>query len=180
VFGYSEERERADLELACTLFRRHTGEQLRGMLGPTVSMTPRTFDLMAELGMTYTADVFHDDQPAPVLTTTGRLVSVPYTVDLNDGNLFAEGAMDVFAARWAAQLDRLSRDGAQSGTVACLALHPYIVGRPHLIGAVRQMLDDLADREQVWCTTASAIADAYLADHYDEHLEHALRYAGHD
>jgi peptidoglycan/xylan/chitin deacetylase (PgdA/CDA1 family) len=179
VFGYPAERERAELDLACSTFLRHTGEKLRGMLGPTVSMTSNTFDLMAECGMTYTADVFHDDQPAPVLTRAGRLVSVPYTVDLNDGNLFAEGAMEVFAARWAAQLDRLSKDGAESGTVACLALHPYIVGRPDLIGTVRRLLDDLAGREQVWCTTARAIAETYLVDSYDEQLEFALRYAAH-
>ena len=177
VFGHSETQERQEIELACLTFRAQTGQALQGMLGPTVSVTPHTFDIMAECGMTYTADVFHDDQPAPVLTRTGRLVSVPYTVDLNDGNLFASRNMDVLAARAAAQLERLWQEG---GAVMCIALHPYIVGQPQHIGAVRSMLDELVRRKKVWWATAGQIADHYLAHCYDEQLAFALSHSARD
>jgi len=176
VFGLSAEEERADLEHACAVFREHTGGRLNGMLGPTVSVTANPFDLMASCGMSYTSDVFHDDAPAPVLTRTGRLVSIPYTVDLNDGNLYAARSMDAFVARSAAQFDRLWREGATSGTVMCLALHPYIVGQPQFIGTVRALLDDLAARDGVWFAAASDIAEHYFSTCYDEQLEFALRH----
>jgi allantoinase len=174
VFGLSADEERAEIEHACATFHAHTGRQLNGMLGPTVSVTTNTFDLMAECGMSYTADVFHDDQPAPVLTRNGRLVSIPYTVDLNDGNLYASRSMDAFVARSAAQFRRLWREGADSGTVMCLALHPYIVGQPQFIATVRALLDDLAGREGVWFATASDIVEHYLTNCYDEQLDFAL------
>lgn len=174
VFGYSEQEERAEVERTCAVFHRHTGRQLNGMLGPTVSVTSNTFDIMASAGMTYTADVFHDDQPAPVLTRTGRLVSVPYTVDLNDGNLYAARAMDVLVARSVAQFDKLWGEG---GRVMCIALHPYLVGQPQFVGTIRRLLDDLVGREGVWWTTAGAITDHFLAHSYEEQFDFALQHS---
>jgi allantoinase len=173
VFGYTEDEERTELQRACATFRRHLDSQLRGMLGPAVSITPRTFDLMTECGMSYTADVFHDDQPTPIMAEHGRLVSIPYTVDLNDGNLNAAAAMDALAARSRAQFDRLWREGATSGTVMCLALHPYIIGQPQFIGLMREVLDYMMTREGVWWATAAEITDHFLEHSYEEQLDYA-------
>jgi peptidoglycan/xylan/chitin deacetylase (PgdA/CDA1 family) len=176
LFGYSEEAEREFFEDTCSTFEAYAGRPLRGMLGPAVSVTPRTFDLMAEYGFTYTADFFHDDQPTPVLTDRGRLVSVPYTVDLNDGNLGAAGALHVLPERAKAQFDQLWEDGASSGTVMCLALHPYIVGMPHQLRHLRAVLEYATARGDVWFATAGEIADHYLAHCYDEQLNASTVY----
>ena len=34
---------------------------------------------MAEAGLTYQVDWFHDDQPFPINVESGRLISLPYT-----------------------------------------------------------------------------------------------------
>jgi len=57
--------------------KRHTGKQLRGMLGPAGSTTPNTMRLMAEAGLAYTADWLIDDQPFPIVTESGRWSACP-------------------------------------------------------------------------------------------------------
>lgn len=114
--------------------RRHTGKALLGMLGPAVSNSSRTPDLMAEAGLLYHADWMHDDQPVPIRVEAGRLVSVPYSTELNNMQVFLQHYdSDEFVAMAKAQFDRLYREGEQSGRVMCLAIHPYLMGMPHRI-----------------------------------------------
>ena len=54
------------------------------MSGPEISGTVRTPDLMAEAGLIHHTDWMHDDQPVPINVETGKLVSVPYSIELND------------------------------------------------------------------------------------------------
>ncbi|GIS67690.1 MAG: hypothetical protein CM1200mP6_07580 [Anaerolineaceae bacterium] len=54
------------------------------MLTPCVSPTDNTPDLMAEAGLIYNADWGHDDEPFPMKVKTGRLISMPYNLDLNE------------------------------------------------------------------------------------------------
>jgi peptidoglycan/xylan/chitin deacetylase (PgdA/CDA1 family) len=172
VYGYDEDEERAFLTDTIASLKRHTGQDLKGMLGPALSTTLRTPDLMAELGFTYHADWPIDDEPVPVLTSTGRLVSVPYSYDLNDGNVGLGSNLSALVAQCKAQVDRLWDEGATSGKVMCLALHPYAIGQPHTIGYLREILEYVSGRDEVWFTTADEIADHYLTHHYDEHMEH--------
>jgi len=51
---YTEEQERAFYQDCIATLKRHTGKQLKGMLGPAISGTERTPDLMAEAGLIYT------------------------------------------------------------------------------------------------------------------------------
>ncbi|MEC9113330.1 MAG: polysaccharide deacetylase family protein [Actinomycetota bacterium] len=170
----SEDEER-DFYVDCVeTLRRHTGQQLRGMLGPAVSNTIRTPDLMAEAGLTYHADWLHDDQPIPIHVEKGRLVSVPYSIELNDVPVFLHHYdTDDFVAMVKAQFDTLYEEGATSGRVMALALHPYLMGMPHRIDGLEEILDYLLGHDLVWQTTASEIADYFLDHHYDEFAKHA-------
>ncbi|MCY4516240.1 MAG: polysaccharide deacetylase family protein [Acidimicrobiaceae bacterium] len=158
--------------------RSHTGQQLRGMLGPAVSNTALTPDLMAEAGLIYHADWFHDDQPVPLATRGGqRLVSVPYSMELNDVPVFTQHHdTDEFVAMARAQLDVLRReaDDSAGGRVMCVALHPYLMGMPHRVDGLTAMLDYLMGHDDVWQTTASQIAQHYLDHHYDDAVAHEL------
>ena len=170
----SEDEER-DFYVDCVeTLRRHTGQQLRGMLGPAVSNTIRTPDLMAEAGLTYHADWLHDDQPIPIHVKKGHLVSVPYSIELNDVPVFLPHYdTDDFVAMVKAQFDTLYEEGATSGRVMALALHPYLMGMPHRIDGLEEILDYLLGHDLVWQTTASEIADYFLDHHYDEFAKHA-------
>lgn len=175
LWGYAEEEERAYIADCVETYRRLTGRMLRGWFSPALSHTLNTPDLVAEAGISYFCDLFHDDQPTPLRVRSGRLISLPYTVELNDSHVLT-GAMEgddyVQAAR--DMFDTLYEEGAESGRVMCLALHPFVMGRPHRIRHLAAALEYILGRSGVWAATGEEIADWYLAHGYDA----AMRAAG--
>ena len=154
--------------------KRHAGKTLKGMLGPAVTGSPQTPDIMAEAGLIYHTDWMHDDQPVPIKVKSGKLVSVPYSIELNDVPTFRnhfEG--EYFARMVKGQFDQLYKEGAQSGRVMCIALHPYLIGQPHRIKYLHDILDHIMSHEGVWQTTADEIAEYYIANYYDQAVDHA-------
>lgn len=176
ISSIDETAERAFYIECIEALRSHTGQQLRGMLGPAVSNTAATPDLMAEAGLIYHADWFHDDQPVPLATRSGqRLVSVPYSMELNDVPVFTQHFdTSEFVAMAKAQLDVLRReaDDDAGGRVMCVALHPYLMGMPHRVDGLAAMLDELMSHDDVWQTTASQIAQHFIDHHYDDFVAH--------
>jgi peptidoglycan/xylan/chitin deacetylase (PgdA/CDA1 family) len=165
-WNFSRDEERAAMEESKDIHRRLTGRRLRGWFSPAITNTLDTFDLAAECGYDYTADLYHDDQPFPLNVKTGRLLSMPYSVDLNDVILHRRGEE---AAEFARQIrdhfDTVYEEGAEQGRVMCIALHPYWVGQPHRIRAVRSALEYILSHPGVWQTTAGDITDWYNANH---------------
>ena len=112
VTTYSEEQEREFYKDNIDTLKRLTGKQLKGMLGPAISGTERTPDLMAEAGLIYHTDWMHDDQPVPINVKSGKLVSVPYSIELNDSPLFRVNyEADYFAEICKRQFDQLYKEG---------------------------------------------------------------------
>ena len=170
---YTEEQEREFYRDSIETLKKHTGKQLKGMLGPAMSNTARSPDLMAEAGLIYHADWMHDDQPVPIRVKTGRMISVPYSIEVNDSALFGnhfEG--EYFAKICKAQFDRLYREGEESARSMCIALHPYQIGQPHRIKYLDEMLGYVMSHEGVWQATADEIAEYYMANYYDDMLAH--------
>ena len=174
LYTYDEDRERDFYRDCVETLKRHTGKQLKGMLGPALSGTARTPDLMAEAGLIYHADWVHDDQPVPIRVAAGKLVSVPYSLELNDAPSFRtsyEG--DYFARICKAQFDQLYEEGGASGRVMCIALHPYVIGQPHRIRYLDEILAYILSHEGVWQATGDEIAEYYIANYYDRMVTHA-------
>ncbi|HET6309321.1 MAG TPA: polysaccharide deacetylase family protein, partial [Rhodopila sp.] len=78
------EDQRAAIAETIRAITEFTGRKPRGWESPGLTETVETADLLAELGIEYVADWVLDEQPVPIRTSSGRLVSVPYTVELND------------------------------------------------------------------------------------------------
>ncbi|MCZ7528647.1 MAG: polysaccharide deacetylase [Acidimicrobiia bacterium] len=170
LYGLDERDEAALLRECDELAQRLTGRRLLGMLGPSISASPRTPDLLARAGYLYHADWVHDDQPTPIRVREGRLVSVPYTYELNDAVLLRDHfELDELLARVRTQLavllDEAERDGA--GRVLCVAVHPCFVGQPQRAGVFEEILALLAGTEGAWCTTAGEIARVYIDTAHD-------------
>ena len=179
LYVHSEEEEREFYRDSIETLRRHTGKQLKGMLGPAMANSASTPDLMAEAGLIYHTDWMHDDQPVPVKVKSGKLVSVPYSIELNDVPIFRQHHEGEYFARICKdQFDQLYREGEESGRVMCIALHPYRIGQPHRVRYLDQVLDYIMSHDGVWQTTADEIAEYYIANCYDQAVAHAQRLNG--
>jgi len=158
----AENDERALIAETTTALEKFCGTRPRGWLGPWISQSKLTPDLLQEAGYTYLLDWCHDDQPVWMTTRKGRILSVPYPQELNDipqivarkreGAEFADMIVDAF--------DVLSAECAKRPLVMGIALHPYIVGQPHRFKHVARALHHLVRKsgDAVWFTTAGAIA----------------------
>ena len=179
-YGMDEAQERSIIEDSIRTVREATGQTIRGWLAPALTHTPRTLDLIAEYGMTYTCDLYHDDQPAPVHVKSGKLVSMPYSIEVNDHYGFFVYNMSPreYADTLIRQYERLAAEGeASGGTVMCIPLHSYLIGQPHRIGPFEEVLRHIAADDRAWITRSGEIAEHFLSSGaYDEVAADASRY----
>ncbi len=100
-----------------------------------------TLDLLAAEGVEYVADWCNDDQPYEMNLDDGRsIIAMPYTQQLNDKSAIERRfvSADGFRQMICDSFDVLYKEGAKSGRVMAIALHPYLIGVPHRIGGLRQ------------------------------------------
>ncbi|WP_327111032.1 polysaccharide deacetylase family protein [Nocardia sp. NBC_01730] len=157
----SVDDERAYLADLVATIERATGRRPRGWMGPALTETFHTPRLLAELGLNYVLDWTNDDQPYR-LNVPGVL-SVPYSVELNDNTLFLGKATSGpdFVRIVEDQLDQLYAESADSGRVMALALHPFVIGQAFRIKYLDQALGAVANHPGVWLTTSDEIAEHY-------------------
>ena len=109
-------------------------------------------------------DWTNDDQPYEMHLDGGqRLISVPYSHEINDKPAFerAHRTANEFHEMICRQFDVLYREGAESGRVMAIALHPYLTGVPHRIDAFDAALAYICRHPRVWKATGSEIARHY-------------------
>ena len=160
--GIHVDEERALITDIVETIEAATGRRPRGWLGPGLTETFQTPTLLAELGLRYVLDWTNDDQPYR-LNVPGML-SVPYSVELNDLNVFISRGMSGpdFVELVRDQLDQLYTDSADSGRVMALALHPFVIGQPFRHKYLLQALQYVANHPRVWLTTSDEIAEHYI------------------
>ena len=78
------ENEREDIRKTADVIEKATGKRPRGWLGPGLTETWETPDLLKQEGYDYVADWVLDDQPVWLKTTTTPIVNIPYTQECND------------------------------------------------------------------------------------------------
>jgi peptidoglycan/xylan/chitin deacetylase (PgdA/CDA1 family) len=62
------------------------------------------------------------------------------------------------------QFDWLYRESEQSGRFMNIGLHPHVIGQPHRIAALREFLEYVKRRPNVWLPTREQIATWYLGE----------------
>jgi peptidoglycan/xylan/chitin deacetylase (PgdA/CDA1 family) len=155
--------ERDDIRRTAAAIRAATGGAPRGWLGPGLTETWETPDLLAEEGYDYVCDWVLDDEPV-VLKTRGKpIVNIPYTQECNDvammliqhhkANEYQERAID--------QFDQLYADARQGARVMALVVHPYIMGAPHRLKYFRGALAHICRHDGVVVWTGEQILDWY-------------------
>ncbi|UQS88768.1 polysaccharide deacetylase family protein [Pseudomonas chlororaphis subsp. piscium] len=142
-----------------------TGKPPRGWESPGLTESDDTIDLLAAAGIEYVADWVLDDQPVPIKTRTGNIVSVPYTVELNDVVISAvqQHRSDELLVRGRDQFDQLYREGASIPRVMAISIHPYLTGAPHRIRYLAELYDHILSHPEVHLCTGGEILDIYLS-----------------
>ncbi len=158
------ENEREDIRKTTEAIRAFTGRAPRGWLGPGLTETWETPDLLAEQGYAYVCDWVLDDQPVWLKTRTRPLVSVPYTQECNDVAmmLIQHHKASEYADRAIDQFDQLYADSRDSARVMALVVHPYIMGAPHRLKYYRKALEHILAKRDVAFWTGEQILDWFL------------------
>jgi peptidoglycan/xylan/chitin deacetylase (PgdA/CDA1 family) len=155
--GIAVEEERQVLAEIVDAIVDATGQRPRGWMGPGLTETHHTPELLAEFGFHYVLDWTNDDQPYPM--TVPGMISVPYSVELNDLLIFGKGTTGPeFVQMVKDQYEQLHADSAVSGRVMALALHPFVIGQPFRHKYLDQALGFLAGQPDAWLTTSDDIA----------------------
>jgi len=157
-WGLDEDEERAAIEECQEIHRRHVGTGLPGWFSPAASNTLITPDLVAEAGIAYLCDLYHDDQPTAIGVRQGALYSLPYSMEINDSIAWRRGQEAAgFGQKIRDEFDTLYAEGAEHGKVMNIALHPFISGQPHRIAELEKALEYVLGHSGVWCATGSEI-----------------------
>lgn len=157
-----EATERAMIEATTDSISQHFSAPPRGWLGPYIVQSDVTLDLLKEAGYSYMLDWPADDQPFWMKTRTGPILSVPYSIELNDspaqvfrhhtGRQFEEMIIDHF--------DEMLVQSRKYPLVFNIVLHPFVIGQPFRLHALRRALARILEhREELWLTTPGGIAD---------------------
>jgi allantoinase len=167
--GFDRGTEREKLQEIVEVLTTATGTRPKGWLGPALTETAHTVDLLADLGFTYTLDWVADDQPVPVETTAGPFVSIPYSIEINDIPVFVDQSYTPaqFAEFIVDQFDVLRAEASRRpGAVFSLSLHPFLVGQPFRHKHLVRALEAISGHDDVWYANSDDIADWFIAEQY--------------
>lgn len=161
----AEPDERAVIERALEMVRKYTGKTPRGWLGPGFGETPETPHILREQGVDHIYDWMFDDIPCWIETRSGKMIAMPYALELNDVTIFAQERhpSPAFLERYRDTVEMLEPELAHSPRILTLGLHPNIMGVPHRLKYLAATLDMLVARPDTIFMTSNQIADWFKA-----------------
>ena len=165
--GLALEKEREVIQHVLKTIEQSTGKKVRGWLGTGLTQTYNTLDILAEEGVTYCGDWNSDDQPFPMKVKKGKMISIPYCMEINDLPLFIRKNYtgEQYYKSLIDQFDTLYADSGKHSRVMGIPLHPMITGQPLRIKYLQQAIAYVKKHERVWFATAGEIVDAYERAH---------------
>jgi len=152
---YTEAEENALIAEATGAFEINEGTGPGGWMGPWISESAFTPDLLKENGYQYVMDWSADDQPFWMNTRAGQLLSIPYHIEINDSpaQLSRRHTADDFTRMVTAHFDEQIRQSSQQPLIFSLALHTFVVGQPYRLAGLRDVLTHITkhpDVEKIW------------------------------
>jgi peptidoglycan/xylan/chitin deacetylase (PgdA/CDA1 family) len=158
------EDQEAEIERSLARLRGLSGQQVRAWLGPGIGETLETPDLLRKHGVEFLHDWLVDDLPCWMRTDHGPMVAMPYTFELNDVPIYAvqHGSSDEMYRRLQATLAVFEREAPIQPRVLTIALHPHLIGVPHVAHHFERCLDLLLERDDVVFMTSSEIGDWFV------------------
>ncbi len=158
------ENEREAIRRTAEAISRFTGKRPRGWLGPGLTETWETPDILVEEGYDYVCDWVLDDQPVALKTRTKPIINIPYTQECNDVAmmLIQHHKASEYYDRAIDQFEQMYEDARDSARVMALVVHPYIMGAPHRLKYFRKVFERIRGGGDVLFWTGEQILDWYL------------------
>ena len=161
---HTEPDAAAMIRQSVKVIREFTGKRPVGWMGPGLTETLDTPDQLAAEGIRYLADWVIDDEPCTIRTRGGELVTLPYTLELNDIAMMVvqHHAAGEFVTRAMDYFERVYQEGKERAKIMAIAVHPYISGVPHRIKYFESVLRRLRKQKGVLFWNGEQILDWYL------------------
>jgi allantoinase len=161
--GLSLEKEKEVIAHVLKTIEAATGRRPRGWLGSGLIQTNNTLDILAEEGVTYCGDWNNDDQPYRMKVKSGKMISIPYCMEINDIPLFLRKGYtgEQYYRSVMDQFEGLLADSGTHARVMGIPLHPMITGQPLRAKYLQRALSEMKKDDRVWFATGSEIIDAY-------------------
>lgn len=158
-----EEDEHTLIHEATEVINRHEGRPPAGWMGPWISESLVTPDLLKEAGYRYMMDWPCDDQPIWMDTRAGRILSIPYPVEINDAPamLTRHHTAVEFTQMILDQFEEMLRLSEQQPLVCGVSLHTFAAGQPFRTRQLRRALEHIVhhpEADRVWFTRPGEIA----------------------
>jgi peptidoglycan/xylan/chitin deacetylase (PgdA/CDA1 family) len=156
-----EAAERRFIADSVESIERITGMRPVGWNAYWMRNSPRTLDLLQQLGFTYHIDEPSGDEPFIVPLARGDFVTVPYTFHMNDIVSYPFGGWDPIAYEQALkdEFDQLYEEGATRRRMMVISLHDRISGHANRVRVLDRFLAYARSRPGVWFARKDAIAD---------------------
>lgn len=166
-FAKHPKKERKIIERTLKVYQDTVGRPAKGWLSSSLRGTVNTPDILAEHGLIFYCDLMNDDQPYLIQTPHGPIVSTPYTNEINDFTLLTRRGhnTDEFRDILIEELKVLHEEGAKTGRIMNVGLHPHVSGRAYRIRALREFIAYAKKLPGVWFATREEIATWYLKNH---------------
>ena len=151
--------EEANIARSLEICERFTGKRPLGWLGPGLTETYDTPDLLTKHGVKYIGDFVFDDEPCTMTTDSGPLVALPYAVELNDipTMIIQHHESSYFKTKILDQFQQLYAESAERSKFLAFAIHPYLSGVPHRIRYLVEALEHMAAQPGVEFWTGEQI-----------------------
>lgn len=161
--GKEEERDFIARNIA--IIEQATGKRPRGWMGMCLAESHDSPDLLAEAGIEYVSNYTHDELPVPLRTQSGSLITMPYTLEINDvPAILGKGTTgEAFGQMIRDQFDVLYEEAATLPRVMSISIHPFITGHPFRMKHFASALRYIAQHDGVWAATGGQVNDWYRA-----------------
>lgn len=159
------ENQQEAIDATIKTIKRFSGKAPVGWESPGLTENDHTLDCLSAAGIEYVADWVLDDQPVWLKANPKPVLSVPYTVEINDipMMLLQHNRAEELLLRGVDQFERLWQESEKIPRVMAISVHPYVTGVPHRIGYFEKLLDHILARTGVVIQTGEQISNGYRA-----------------
>lgn len=157
------ENQQEAIQTTVDTIKRFSGKAPVGWESPGLTEDDHTLDCLSQSGIEYVADWVLDDQPIWLNAQPKQVLSVPYTVEINDipMMLLQQNRSEEMLLRGIDQFERLWQESETIPRVMAISVHPYVTGVAHRIGYFEKLLDHIQSRAGVVIQTGEEISNWY-------------------